>query len=97
MAPGYVIAQVRMAEAEAQSSNKAIVQVIMEKFGGEFPVRGGAGESHEGRPHCDRHVVFRFPNYPAAKDWYRARYYAETKALQMSASSSVQANVKELE
>ena len=94
MVPGYVIAQIRVTDAETYPTYVAMVQKIIEKFGGEFLVRGGRSESHEGTPHGDRHVVIRFPSFQAAKDWYHSPDYTEAKALRMSVSSSVQTIVE---
>ncbi|WP_170476523.1 DUF1330 domain-containing protein [Ruegeria arenilitoris] len=97
MAPGYVIAQICVTDAETYPSYVAMVQPIIKKFGGEFLVRGGRSESYEGTPPGDRHVVIRFPSYQAAKDWYHSEDYEEAKALRMSASSSVQTIVEGIE
>ena len=94
MAPGYVIAQIHVTDAAAYPAYVAMVQPIVERFGGEFLVRGGRSESYEGTPAGDRHVVIRFPSYQAAQDWYHSEDYAGAKALRMSASSSVQTIVE---
>lgn len=96
MAPGYVIAQINVTDAQVYPSYVAMVQPIIQRFGGEFLVRGGRSESFEGTPPGDRHVVIRFPSYQAAQDWYHSEDYAQAKALRMSASNSVQTIVEEL-
>ncbi len=97
MAPGYVIAQIKVTDAGTYPSYVAMVEPIIEKFGGRFLVRGGRSESHEGTPPGDRNVVIRFPSFQAAKDWYHSEDYAEAKALRMSASTSVQTIVEGVE
>lgn len=94
MAYGYVIAQITVTDATTYPRYVAQVQPIVEQFGGEFLVRGGRSESHEGTPPGDRNVVIRFPSYEAARDWYHSEAYAEAKALRMSASTSVQTIVE---
>ena len=94
MAYGYVIAQINVTDAKTYPDYVAMVQPIVEKFGGCFLVRGGRSESHEGTPPGDRNVVIRFPSYAAARDWYYSEDYAEAKALRMSASTSVQTIVE---
>ena len=91
---GYVIAQISVTDATAYPRYVAMVQPIIEKFGGEFLVRGGRAVSHEGTPPGDRNVVIRFPSYEKAEAWYHSEDYAEAKALRISASSSVQTIVE---
>ena len=94
MAFGYVIAQIKVTDPKTYPDYVAMVQPIVAKFGGEFLVRGGRSESHEGTPPGDRNVVIRFPSYEAALAWYHSEDYAEAKALRMSASNSVQTIVE---
>ena len=91
---GYVVAQITVTDPETYPTYVAMVQPIIEKFGGEFLVRGGRSESFEGVPPGDRNVVIRFPSYEAAEAWYHSEDYAEAKALRMSASTSVQTIVE---
>jgi uncharacterized protein (DUF1330 family) len=91
---GYVIAQITVTDPETYPDYVAMVQPILDRFGGEFLVRGGRSESHEGTPPGERNVVIRFPSYQAAWDWYHSEEYAEAKALRMSASTSVQTIVE---
>lgn len=97
MAFGYVIAQINVTDAEVYPNYVEMVQPIIERFGGEFLVRGGRSESHEGTPPGDRNVVIRFPSFEAARDWYHSVDYAEAKSLRMSASTSVQTIVEGVE
>ena len=91
---GYVIAQITVTDSEAYPKYVAMVQPIIEKFGGEFLVRGGKSENYEGEPPGDRNVVIRFPSYELAHDWYHSDAYAEAKRLRMAASTSVQTIVE---
>lgn len=97
MAYGYVIAQINVTDPQTYPKYVAMVQPIIEKFGGTFLVRGGRAESYEGTPPGDRHVVIRFPSYEAAHEWYHSAAYAEAKALRMAASTSVQSIVEGIE
>lgn len=94
MAYGYVIAQIEVTDPETYPGNRAMVEPIVKRFGGEFLGRGGRAESHEGTPPGDRNVIIRFPSYEAARDWYHSADYADAKALRMSASTSVQTIVE---
>ena len=94
MAYGYVIAQINVTDPAAYPAYVQKVGPIVAKFGGEFLVRGGRSESHEGTPPGDRNVLIRFPSYEAARDWYHSEDYAEAKAMRMAASTSVQTIVE---
>ena len=94
MAYGYVIAQISVSDAEAYPAYVARVGPTIDLFGGEFLVRGGRSESHEGTPPGDRNVIIRFPSYEAAQNWYNSPEYAPVKAMRMAASSSVQTIVE---
>lgn len=91
---GYVVAQIKITDPETYPKYVAMVQPIIDKFGGEFLVRGGRSESYEGDPPGDRTVVVRFPSYEKALEWYHSEEYAEAKELRMSASTSVQTIVE---
>lgn len=91
---GYVIAQINVTDPDIYTKYVDMVQPIVERFGGEFLVRGGKSKSHEGTPPGDRNVIIRFPSYEAARDWYHSDEYAEAKRLRMSASTSVQTIVE---
>lgn len=91
---GYVIAQITVTDETTYPAYVEMVQPIIEKFGGEFLVRGGKSENYEGTPPGERNVVIRFPSYQAAHDWYHSDDYADAKRLRMSASTSVQTIVE---
>jgi uncharacterized protein (DUF1330 family) len=91
---GYVIAQINVTDPDSYPKYVGMVQPIIEKFGGEFLVRGGKSESHEGMPPGDRNVIIRFPSYEVARNWYHSHEYAEAKHLRMAASTSVQTIVE---
>ena len=94
MSFGYVIAQITVTDPVAYPRYVAMVQPIIEKFGGEFLVRGGKSENYEGEAPGDRNVVIRFPSYEVARDWYHSDDYAAAKRLRMAASTSVQTIVE---
>lgn len=94
MAHGYVIAHIHVTHPEKYPEYMKKVNGIVEKFGGEFLVRGGRAEFFEGTPPGERVVVARFPSYEKALEWYHSDDYAEAKALRMAASTSVQTIVE---
>ena len=91
---GYVVAQITVTDPDTYPRYVVMVQPILDLFGGEFLVRGGRTEFHEGTPPGERTVVIRFPSYEKARAWYHSAEYAEAKALRMSASTSVQTIVE---
>jgi len=91
---GYVIAQITVTDPDAYPDYVAKVGPILDRFGGEFLVRGGRCEFHEGTPPGERNVVIRFPSYERAIAWYHSEEYAEAKAMRMAASTSVQTIVE---
>jgi len=94
MPHGYVIAQITVTDPDAYPAYVAKVTPILEKFGGEFLVRGGRGVSYEGTPPGERTIVLRFASYDKAMEWYHSDEYAEEKAMRMAASTSVQTIVE---
>lgn len=91
---GYVIGQISVTDPDTYEKYKALVGPVLKKFGGEFLVRGGRVEHHEGTPPGERTVIVRFPSYEKAVEWYHSEDYAEAKALRMAASTSVQTIVE---
>lgn len=94
MAYGYVIGQISITRPEDYPAYVAKVGPILEKFGGEFLVRGGRMEVCEGDAPGERLVVVRFPSYAKALEWYHSDDYAEAKAMRMAASTGVQTIVE---
>lgn len=91
---GYVIGQITITKPEDYPAYVAKVGPVLEKFGGEFLVRGGRQEVFEGEPVGARTVIVRFPSYEQALEWYHSEDYAEAKAMRMAASTSVQTIVE---
>ena len=94
MAAGYVIAQINVNDPEAYKDYVAAVSPIVEKFGGEYLVRGGPAQHFEGESIGERTVVIRFPTLQAAQDWYHSEEYAPVRAMRQAASSSLQTIVE---
>lgn len=90
MPKGYIIAQIKVTDPDTYPKYVALVLPTIEKFGGQFLVRGGRAESFESTPLGDRNVVIEFPSYDNAYNWYHSTEYADAKKLRMSASISIQ-------
>lgn len=94
MPKGYVIAQINVTDPVRYPDYVAKVLPTIEAFGGQFLVRGGEAEHHEGSPVGERFVVIEFPNISAAKDWYASDLYAPVRSMRMACSNSVQTIVE---
>ena len=94
MAAGYVIAQINVTDPEAYKDYVAAVSPIVEKYGGEYLVRGGPAQHFEGKSVGERTVVIRFPTLQAATEWYHSEEYAPVRAMRQAASNSLQTIVE---
>ncbi len=94
MAAGYVIAQINVTDPEAYKDYVAAVSPIVEKYGGEYLVRGGPAQHFEGESIGERTVVIRFPTLQAATEWYHSEEYAPVRAMRQAASTSLQTIVE---
>ncbi len=94
MAAGYVIAQINVTDPEAYKGYVAAVTPIVEKYGGEYVVRGGPAQHFEGESIGERTVVIRFPSVQAATEWYHSEEYAPVRAMRMAASNGLQTIVE---
>ena len=97
MVNGYIVAQISVTDTETYKSYVAQVGATVEKFGGEYIVRGGQSDTVEGTAPGERTVVIRFPSYQAAQDWYHSEDYKDVGAIRRSASSGMMTIVEGLE
>ena len=51
---GYIVAEVKVHDADAMARYRALSQAAVEQYGGRFLVRGGAAEILEGQMECRR-------------------------------------------
>ena len=72
----------------------AAVSPIVEKYGGEYLVRGGPAQHFEGESIGERTVVIRFPTLQAATEWYHSEEYAPVRKMRQAASTSLQTIVE---
>lgn len=77
----YVIAEVKVHDAQLYEDYKGQVQPTLEKFGGRFLVRGGDTDLLEGDWNPPRLVVLEFPSADDARAWWSSTEYAGPKAL----------------
>ncbi|MDH3420953.1 MAG: DUF1330 domain-containing protein [Gammaproteobacteria bacterium] len=86
--PAYVIANIRVNDAERYKDYVANVPALIAKHGGEYRVRGGEFEVLEGQWTPDRLVVLEFPDREAALAFYNDPDYAPFRSLRQSVTDS---------
>ena len=86
--PAYVIANIRVTDAERYKDYVAGVTPLIEKHGGTYRVRAGASEVLEGQWTPDRFVVLEFPSREAALAFYNDPDYAPLRSLRQSITNS---------
>ena len=84
----YIVTQIEITDPETFETYRAQVPPILEKYGGEFIVRGGDREGLEGDWPWPRMVILKFPDREAAKAWHASAEYQGPKALRQAASKA---------
>ena len=84
----YVIANIRVTDAERYKDYVAGVTPLIEKHGGVYCVRAGASEVLEGEWAPDRFVVLEFPSREAALAFYNDPDYAPLRSLRQAITNS---------
>lgn len=79
--PVYVIVDTQIHNPEAYDEYKAKVSPIMQKYGGEYLVRGGTHEVLEGDWNPTRLVLLKFADRQAVDNFFNAPEYAPIKAI----------------
>jgi uncharacterized protein (DUF1330 family) len=82
----YVIADVKVSDAERYKQYTALSPGAIQAAGGEFVVRGGRAEALEGDWAPGRMVVVRFPDFEKAKAFYDSALYREARAKRAGAT-----------
>ena len=86
--PTYLLANVRVNDAERYKDYVANVPALIAKHGGKYRVRGGDFEVLEGRWSPDRLVVLEFPDREAALAFYNDPDYEPFRSLRQSVTDS---------
>ena len=84
---GYVIFLEDVFDQQEFERYKTMSPGSIQKYGGEFVVRGGDIESLEGDFSYGRIVVIAFPTIEKARAWYHSDEYADAKVLRLKISS----------
>ena len=85
---GYVIADVKVTDQEKYEVYRGQVSQTIEKYGGEYIVRGGATETVEGDWTPNRLVVVEFESIDRAKEWYYSQEYSGPMKLRHQAADT---------
>jgi uncharacterized protein (DUF1330 family) len=79
---GYIVAEVKVRDAEAMARYRPLSQAAVEKFGGRFLVRGGAAQVLEGGwlpP--ERLIVVEFDSVERAHAFYHSPEYQAARLV----------------
>ena len=77
----YAIVQINITNNEPYKEYLEHVTSIVEKYQGEYIVRGGKFKKMLGKWDYERTVVIKFPSYEVAIDWYNSDEYAPIKKI----------------
>jgi len=89
MHPAYLVMDTKLHDPELYEKYKQLAKPIVERFGGEYLVRGGAvhiDQSDLWSP--SRIVLIKFENVEVAKSFLSSEEYQPVKALRLSASEA---------
>jgi len=89
MPPAYLVMDTKLHDPELYEKYKQLAKPIVERFGGEYLVRGGAvhiDQSDLWSP--SRIVLIKFENVEVAKSFLSSEEYQPVKALRLSASEA---------
>lgn len=85
MAKGYLIAQVTVTNSDAYSNYAKVAGDLLKHYGARVIVRPETASIKEGNPKA-RTVIFEFPSFDKAKQFWDSPEYAEAKALRADAA-----------
>ena len=77
----YVIVQINVTNNEPYKKYLEKVTPIVQKYQGEYIVRGGKFKKMLGNWDYERTVVIKFPSYEAAMNWYLSEEYEPVKKI----------------
>ncbi len=83
MQAGFVIFNIDVTNPEDYNEYITKVKPIVEKFGGEYVVRGGTNQVVEGNWKYSRTIVLKFPSYEKALEWYNSEEYQPIKQIRL--------------
>lgn len=84
---GYWIVHIKVTDPETYRRYADVAPAIVTDLGGTYVVDAGRGETLEGDPHLDRHVVVEFESYETARSAYRSDAYQSIVHLRHASST----------
>ena len=77
---GYWIVKVNVLDLEKQKEYATLATEVVNKYQGQFLVRGGKQSTKEGKEY-ERNVVVEFPSYEQALSAYESEEYQSAKKI----------------
>jgi len=77
----YVIVQINIRNKEPYKEYIKLAKPIVEKYKGEYIVRGGKFLKMYGRWDYERTVIVKFSSYKVAIEWYNSEEYFPVKKI----------------
>jgi uncharacterized protein (DUF1330 family) len=85
---GYIIVDIEVTDPIGYEQYKALAGATVEKYGGEYVVRGGAAETLEGDWKPKRLVILKFESAARAKEWLNSSEYREPRQMRQRTANS---------
>ena len=82
----YLLANITVNNPENYKEYVEKVKSIVEKFDGEYLVRGGEMSVIEGDWPHKRNIVIKFPSREKAMEWYNSEEYKSVKKIRLDNS-----------
>jgi uncharacterized protein (DUF1330 family) len=79
--PAYVIVEIDILDPVGYEEYKNLASATVEKYGGEYIVRGGRTEVLEGDWNPKRIVLLEFETAQRAKEWLNCEEYREPRKM----------------
>jgi uncharacterized protein (DUF1330 family) len=77
----YLLANITVNNPENYKEYVSKVKSVVEKFGGEYLVRGGEMNIIEGDSPNERNIVIKFPSREKAMEWYNSEEYKPIRQI----------------
>ena len=77
----YLLANITVNNPENYKEYVSKVKSVVEKFGGEYLVRGGEMNIIEGDWPNERNIVIKFPSREKAMEWYNSEEYKPIRQI----------------
>ncbi|MFL6584003.1 MAG: DUF1330 domain-containing protein [Chthoniobacterales bacterium] len=84
----YIIVEIEIIDPAGYEEYKKLAGATVEKYGGEYIVRGGDPENMEGDWRPKRIVVLKFADRDRAKAWLNSAEYAEPRKRRHATATS---------